>query len=112
MDHTALSLSRVQFGSTVAFHIIFASFTIGLAAWLTVLEALHLWTERPPYRQIFEFRLPARLCQLQIISSRVGSHRLSQTKGKLMTPSTVVATPPPGFLAHAARAGASEVTPT
>ena len=112
MDHTALSLSRVQFGSTVAFHIIFASFTIGLAAWLTVLEALHLWTGRPPYRQIFEFRFPARLGQIQIISSRVGSHGVSQTKGKLKTPSTVVATPPPGSLAHAAIAGAYEVAPT
>ena len=39
MDLTALLLSRIQFGSTVAFHIIFPSFTIGLAAWLTVLEA-------------------------------------------------------------------------
>jgi hypothetical protein len=28
------------------FHIIFPSFTIGLAAWLTVLEALHLRTGR------------------------------------------------------------------
>jgi cytochrome d ubiquinol oxidase subunit I len=57
MDLTALLLSRIQFGSTVAFHIIFPSFTIGLAAWLTVLEALHLWTGRPVYRLIFEFWL-------------------------------------------------------
>ena len=57
MDLTALLLSRLQFGSTVAFHIIFPSFTIGLAAWLTVLEALHLWTGRPVYRLVFEFWL-------------------------------------------------------
>src|SRR5205823_4534865 len=57
MDLTALLLSRIQFGSTVAFHIIFPSFTIGLAAWLTVLEALHLWTGRPLYRLVFEFWL-------------------------------------------------------
>src|SRR3984893_13541683 len=57
MALTALLLSRIQFGSTVAFHIIFPSFTIGLAAWLTVLEALHLWTGRPVYRLIFEFWL-------------------------------------------------------
>src|SRR6201993_5165039 len=57
MDLTALLLSRIQFGSTIAFHIIFPSFTIGLAAWLTVLEALHLWTGRPVYRLIFEFWL-------------------------------------------------------
>ncbi len=57
MDLTALLLSRIQFGSTVAFHIIFPSFTIGLAAWLTVLEALHLWIGRPVYRLVFEFWL-------------------------------------------------------
>src|SRR5438309_7675793 len=57
MDLTALLLSRIQFGSTIAFHIIFPSFTIGLAAWLTILEALHLWTGRPVYRLIFEFWL-------------------------------------------------------
>jgi cytochrome d ubiquinol oxidase subunit I len=57
MDLTAVLLSRIQFGSTMAFHIIFPSFTIGLAAWLTVVEALHLWTGRPVYRLIFEFWL-------------------------------------------------------
>jgi hypothetical protein len=57
MDLTALLLSRLQFAFTVSFHIIFPSFTIGLAAWLTVLEALHLWTGRPAYRLVFEFWL-------------------------------------------------------
>ena len=57
MDATALLLSRLQFAFTVSFHIIFPSFTIGLAAWLTVLEALHLRTGRPAYRLLFEFWL-------------------------------------------------------
>ncbi|MGL4968157.1 MAG: cytochrome ubiquinol oxidase subunit I [Inquilinus sp.] len=57
MDPIALLLSRVQFAFTVSFHIIFPSFTIGLAAWLTVLEALHLATGRPAYRAVFEFWL-------------------------------------------------------
>ena len=57
MDTTALLLSRLQFAFTVSFHIIFPSFTIGLAAWLTVLEALHLWAGRPAYRLVFEFWL-------------------------------------------------------
>jgi cytochrome d ubiquinol oxidase subunit I len=39
MDLSALVLSRLQFAFTVSFHIIFPSFTIGLAAWLTMLEA-------------------------------------------------------------------------
>src|SRR5579862_6510585 len=57
MDVTALLLSRLQFAFTVSFHIIFPAFTIGLAAWLTVLEALGLATGRPAYRVVFEFWL-------------------------------------------------------
>src|ERR1700752_797701 len=55
MDLQALFLSRIQFAFTITFHIIFPSFTIGLAAWLTVLEALRLATGRPVYRVIFYF---------------------------------------------------------
>lgn len=33
-------LSRLQFGFSIAFHIIFPSFTIGLANFLAVLEGL------------------------------------------------------------------------
>jgi cytochrome d ubiquinol oxidase subunit I len=57
MDLTALLLSRLQFAFTVSFHIIFPSFTIGLAAWLAVLEGLHLTTRRPVYRRLFDFWL-------------------------------------------------------
>jgi cytochrome d ubiquinol oxidase subunit I len=57
MDSLALLLSRLQFAFTVSFHIIFPSFSIGLIAWLTVLEALHLATRRPAYRVVFEFWL-------------------------------------------------------
>jgi cytochrome bd ubiquinol oxidase subunit I len=57
MEVTALLLSRLQFAFTISFHIIFPSFTIGLAAWLTILEALHLATGRPAYRLVFEFWL-------------------------------------------------------
>jgi cytochrome d ubiquinol oxidase subunit I len=57
MDATALILSRLQFAFTVSFHIIFPAFTIGLAAWLTVLEAMFLATGRPAYRVVFEFWL-------------------------------------------------------
>jgi cytochrome d ubiquinol oxidase subunit I len=57
MELTALLLSRLQFAFTISFHIVFPSFTIGLAAWLTVLQALHLATGRPAYRTVFEFWL-------------------------------------------------------
>lgn len=57
MDVTALLLSRLQFAFTVSFHIIFPAFTVGLAAWLTFLEAISLWTGRPLYRRLFDFWL-------------------------------------------------------
>src|SRR6202035_802347 len=57
MNITALFLSRLQFAFTVSFHIIFPSFTIGLAAWLCVLEGLHLVSNRPVYRRLFDFWL-------------------------------------------------------
>ena len=56
-DLTALLLSRIQFAFTVSFHIIFPAFTIGLAAWLCVLEALSQKTGLPVYRRLFDFWL-------------------------------------------------------
>ena len=57
MPFSALLLARLQFAFTVSFHIIFPAFTIGLAAWLTLLEALHLATGKPLYRRLFDFWL-------------------------------------------------------
>jgi cytochrome d ubiquinol oxidase subunit I len=57
MHITALLLSRLQFAFTISFHIIFPSFTIGVAAWLTFLEVLYQLTGRPTYRVVFEFWL-------------------------------------------------------
>jgi Cytochrome bd terminal oxidase subunit I len=80
MDLTALLLSRVQFGFTVPFHIIFPSFTIGLAAWLTVLEALHLRTGRPAYRLVFEFCSRSSALRLGSVSSPGSSWRSSSAR--------------------------------
>src|SRR3984957_17583425 len=57
MDVSAILLSRIQFAFTVSFHIIFPAFTVGLAAWLALLEALSLSTGRPVYRRLFDFWL-------------------------------------------------------
>src|SRR5258707_1935935 len=57
MQLTALLLSRLQWAFTISFHIIFPAFTIGLAAWLMVLEVLNFATGRPAYRLVFEFWL-------------------------------------------------------
>lgn len=55
MDLSALDISRIQFAFVVTLHIIFPSFTIGLAAWLSVLEWRHQATGNPVYRTLFNF---------------------------------------------------------
>lgn len=45
---TAEALARMQFAFTVSFHIIFPSFSIGLASFLAVLNALWLKTRMRP----------------------------------------------------------------
>jgi cytochrome d ubiquinol oxidase subunit I len=42
MGLDALLLSRLQFAFTIGWHIVFPSFTIGLASYLAVLEGLWL----------------------------------------------------------------------
>lgn len=51
----ALLLARLQFAFTVAFHIIFPAFTIGLASFLAVIEALWLYTGKKVYLDVFNF---------------------------------------------------------
>jgi len=55
MDFDAILLARLQFAFTIAFHIIFPSFTIGLASFLAVLEALWLSTKREVFRNLYLF---------------------------------------------------------
>lgn len=51
----AFILSRIQFGFTIAFHIIFPAFTIGLASYLAVLEGLWLFTRREAFKNLYLF---------------------------------------------------------
>ena len=46
-------LARIQFAFTISFHIIFPSFTIGLASWLAVVEGLWLKTNKPIYQAVY-----------------------------------------------------------
>jgi len=55
MELDALLLSRIQFAFTIAFHIIFPAFTIGLASWLAALEFNWLRTGEPLYRNLYRF---------------------------------------------------------
>ncbi len=53
-DFSALDLARFQFAFTVSAHIIFPAFTIGLASFLAVLNALWLWRRDEIYLAMFE----------------------------------------------------------
>ena len=55
LGFSALELARMQFGFTISFHIIFPAITIGLASYLTVLEACWLRTRRKLYRDLYHF---------------------------------------------------------
>jgi cytochrome d ubiquinol oxidase subunit I len=55
MDWDAVFLSRLQFAFTISFHIIFPSFTVGLASYLAVLEASWLKTGKEVFRNLYLF---------------------------------------------------------
>jgi cytochrome d ubiquinol oxidase subunit I len=52
---TAELLARIQFAFTVSFHFIFPAFSIGLASFLAVLNALWLWKRDPAYLRLFDY---------------------------------------------------------
>ncbi|MEO0974850.1 MAG: cytochrome ubiquinol oxidase subunit I, partial [Pseudomonadota bacterium] len=53
----AVDLARVQFAFTIAFHIVFPAFSIGLASYLAVLEGLWLWRRDEVYLNTYRFWL-------------------------------------------------------
>src|SRR5471030_730766 len=50
-----LTLSRIQFGATVAFHYIYPPLSIGLGLMLVIMEAAWLKTKNPIYHQMARF---------------------------------------------------------
>jgi cytochrome d ubiquinol oxidase subunit I len=56
-DADALLLARIQFGFTISFHFIFPAFTIGLASYLAVLEALWLKSGQALYLDLYKYWL-------------------------------------------------------
>ena len=55
MELDPLILSRIQFAFVVCFHAIFPVFTIGLASFIAVLEALSLKTGNPVWQRLSKF---------------------------------------------------------
>ncbi len=48
-------LARIQFAFTISFHFIFPAFSIGLASYLAVLNALWLWKRDAAYLNLFDY---------------------------------------------------------
>src|SRR6185437_14358028 len=48
-------LSRLQFAFVIAFHILLPAFTVGLSAFIVVLEALHVWKRDTVYLRLSVF---------------------------------------------------------
>lgn len=55
MELDAVFLARLQFAFTIAFHIIFPSFTIGLSAWIATLLVMWRRTGEIRYRELARF---------------------------------------------------------
>jgi cytochrome d ubiquinol oxidase subunit I len=55
MELDAILLSRVQFGFTIAFHILFPTLTIGLGVFLAIVEALWLRTGAAHWERLYRF---------------------------------------------------------
>ena len=48
-------LSRIQFGISIGFHILFPTLNLGLALFLVIMEAMWLTTKKPVYLSICKF---------------------------------------------------------
>src|SRR5215468_5207805 len=55
MDFDPVFLSRLQFAWVVAWHILLPAITVGLAAYIAVLEGLNFFTGREVYLRISTF---------------------------------------------------------
>ncbi|MGZ8309988.1 MAG: cytochrome ubiquinol oxidase subunit I, partial [Rhodoplanes sp.] len=95
MDFDPVLLARVQFAFTIAFHIIFPSFTIGLSAFLATLLVLRLKTGDERYRQLALFwtRIFAVSFAMGVVSGIVLSYqfgtnwsRFSASAGNIIGP--------------------------
>jgi cytochrome d ubiquinol oxidase subunit I len=95
MDADPVMLARAQFAFTIAFHIIFPSFTIGLSAYIATLEILWVTTGRDRFHRISRFwtRIFAVSFAMGVVSGIVLSYqfgtnwsRFSHVAGNIVGP--------------------------
>jgi cytochrome bd ubiquinol oxidase subunit I len=78
MELDPVVLARLQFAFTISFHIIFPSFTIGLAWYLATLEVLWGWTSAERFKRLAAFwtRIFAVSFAMGVVSGVVLSYQL------------------------------------
>ncbi len=95
MEWDALTLSRLQFAFTISFHIIFPSFSIGLASYLAVLEGLWLRSGNDKYLRLYDYwvKIFAITFAMGVVSGIVMSYQFgtnwsafSQATGNILGP--------------------------
>lgn len=84
MDIVTLLLSRIQFGFTIGFHILFPTLNIGLAIFLSVMEGFWLKTKNPVYLKICRFwtKIFALTFGMGVVSGIVLSYELGTNFGR------------------------------
>jgi cytochrome d ubiquinol oxidase subunit I len=82
-DTTAIDVARAQFGFVIAFHIVFPAFSIGLASYLSVLEACWLWTRRLIYIDAYKYWLKifAMIFAIGVVSGLVMAYEIGANWG-------------------------------
>lgn len=79
----ATLLSRAQFGFTIGFHILYPTFNLGLAMFLTIMEGVYIKTKNPIYRDICKFwtKIFALTFGMGVVSGIVLSYELGTNFG-------------------------------
>ena len=74
----AVLLARIQFAFTITVHFLFPGFTIGLASFLAVLNALWLKTKKPVYLSLFNYwvKIFAIASAMGVVSGIVMSYQI------------------------------------
>ena len=80
-------LSRIQFGFSIGFHILFPTLNLGLAIFLVIMEALWLKTKKPVYLEICKFwtKIFALTFGMGVVSGIVLAYQIGTNFGLFIT---------------------------
>lgn len=80
-------LSRIQFGFSIGFHILFPTLNLGLAVFLVIMEAMWLKTKNPAYLEICKFwtKIFALTFGMGVVSGIVLAYQIGTNFGPFIT---------------------------